>query len=56
MYRNNPAVRERIHPLASVLFVLIATPIKKPTIDVSEERKFIIRAVNQCIPALIRIT
>ena len=55
MYRNEPAAIASNHSLAAVLLVLIATPIKNPTMAVSEERKLNIRAVNQCIPDLTRI-
>ena len=50
IYRNDPAAIASNHSLAVVLLVLIATPMKNPTIAVSDERKLNIRAVNQCIP------
>ena len=50
IYRNEPAAIASNHSLAVALLVLIATPMKNPTIAVSDERKLNIRAVNQCIP------
>ena len=55
MYRNEPAAIASNHSLAAVLLVPILTPIKNPTMAVSEERKLNIRAVNQCIPDFTRI-
>ena len=45
----------RSHSFATTLFVLMATPTKKPTIAEREERKLKRRAGIQWIPHLIRI-
>ena len=44
MYRNEPVAMARSHSFAMVLFVLMATPIKKPISAEREERKLRRRA------------
>ena len=54
MYRNIPAVIEKIHFLAESCVVEIGTPTKKPMRAVREENRLESSALQYPIPLLIR--